>query len=306
MTLQPYNQTTLYGLDKYFNQFKDLYKSNKLPNKILLSGSKGTGKSTLAYHLINYIFSLYEENPYKTEDFMINDENQSFRLIQQNVNPNFTLLDVTLEKKNIDIKQVRQLIIDMTKTSFNTKPRFVLIDNIEFLNLNSINALLKILEEPSENTYFILINNCVKILSTLKSRCLEFKITLSNFESLNIAKKLIDTNIDEQINKDLINYYFTPGKIYNLVKFSNENKINLKSINLEKFLTFIIQENYYKKESPIKYMVFDFVELLLKKKINIGNLNFINKFLKKIGNTKKLNLDEESLFIELDSKILNV
>ena len=56
----------------------------------------------------------------------------------------------------------------------------------------------------------------------------------------------------------------------------------------------------------IKYMVFDFVELLLKKKINIGNSNFINKFLKKIGNTKKLNLDEESLFIELDSKILNV
>ena len=187
MTLQPYNQTKLYGLDKYFNQFKDLYKSNKLPNKILLSGPKGTGKSTLAYHLINYVFSLHEENPYKTKDFMISNENQSFRLIQQNVNPNFTLLDVTSEKKNIDIKQVRQLITNMTKTSLNTKPRFVLIDNIEFLNLNSINALLKILEEPSKNTYFILINNCVKILSTLKSRCLEFKITLSNLESLNVA-----------------------------------------------------------------------------------------------------------------------
>ena len=85
-----------------------------------------------------------------------------------------------------------------------------------------------------------------------------------------------------------------------------ENKINLKRINLEEFLTFIIQENYYKKESPIKYMVYDFVELLLKKKINIGNLDFINKFLKKIGNMKKFNLDEESLFKELDSKILNV
>ena len=53
-------------------------------------------------------------------------------------------------EKNIDIKQVRQLITNMTKTSLNTKPRFVLIDNIEFLNLNSINALLKILEEPSK------------------------------------------------------------------------------------------------------------------------------------------------------------
>ena len=304
MTLQPYNQTTLYGLDKYFNQFKDLYKSNKLPNKILLSGSKGTGKSTLAYHLINYIFSLYEENPYKTEDFMINDDNQSFRLIQQNVNPNFTLLDVTPEKKNIDIKQVRQLIIDMAKTSFNTKPRFVLIDNIEFLNLNSINALLKILEEPSENTYFILINNCVKILSTLKSRCLEFKITLSNLESLNIAKKLIDTNIDEQINKDLINYYFTPGKIYNLIKFSNEFDINIKNLSLKDLIYLIIDQRYYKKDTSIRYLIFELIEFYLRYNLN-SKFSTYNYFIKKIDNLKKFNLDQESFFLELKSKMLN-
>jgi DNA polymerase-3 subunit delta' len=210
------------------------------------------------------------------------------------------------EKKIIDIAQIRNMISNLNKSSFNSKPRFILIDNIEFFNLNSTNALLKILEEPPINCFFVLVNNNRKIIPTLKSRCINFKIDLTNKESYSIANKLIDTDTFDLINKELLDYYFTPGKIYNLVKFSNENKINLKTINLEKFLTFIIQENYYKKESPIKYMVFDFVELLLKKKINIGNLNFINKFLKKIGNTKKLNLDEESLFIELDSKILNV
>lgn len=304
MTLQPYNQTKLYGLDKYFNQFKDLYKSNKLPNKILLSGPKGTGKSTLAYHLINYVFSLHEENPYKTKDFMISDENQSFRLIQQNVNPNFTLLDVTPEKKNIDIKQVRQLITNMTKTSLNTKPRFVLIDNIEFLNLNSINALLKILEEPSENTYFILINNCVKILSTLKSRCLEFKITLSNLESLNVAKKLIDTNIDEQINKDLINYYFTPGKIYNLIKFSNEFDIDIKNLGLKDLIYLIIDQRYYKKDSSIRYLIFELIEFYLRYNLN-SKFSTYNYFIRKIENLKKFNLDQESFFLELKSKMLN-
>ena len=304
MTLQPYNQTKLYGLDKYFNQFKDLYKSNKLPNKILLSGPKGTGKSTLAYHLINYVFSLHEENPYKTKDFMISNENQSFRLIQQNVNPNFTLLDVTPEKKNIDIKQVRQLITNMTKTSLNTKPRFVLIDNIEFLNLNSINALLKILEEPSENTYFILINNCVKILSTLKSRCLEFKITLSNLESLNVAKKLIDTNIDEQINKDLINYYFTPGKIYNLIKFSNEFDIDIKNLGLKDLIYLIIDQRYYKKDSSIRYLIFELIEFYLRYNLN-SKFSTYNYFIRKIENLKKFNLDQESFFLELKSKMLN-
>ena len=304
MNLQPYNQTKLYGLDKYFNQFKDLYKSNKLPNKILLSGPKGTGKSTLAYHLINYVFSLHEENPYKTKDFMISNENQSFRLIQQNVNPNFTLLDVTPEKKNIDIKQVRQLITNMTKTSLNTKPRFVLIDNIEFLNLNSINALLKILEEPSENTYFILINNCVKILSTLKSRCLEFKITLSNLESLNVAKKLIDTNIDEQINKDLINYYFTPGKIYNLIKFSNEFDIDIKNLGLKDLIYLIIDQRYYKKDSSIRYLIFELIEFYLRYNLN-SKFSTYNYFIRKIENLKKFNLDQESFFLELKSKMLN-
>ncbi len=304
MILQPYNQTKLYGLDKYFNQFKDLYKSNKLPNKILLSGPKGTGKSTLAYHLINYVFSLHEENPYKTKDFMISNENQSFRLIQQNVNPNFTLLDVTQEKKNIDIKQVRQLITNMTKTSLNTKPRFVLIDNIEFLNLNSINALLKILEEPSENTYFILINNCVKILSTLKSRCLEFKITLSNLESLNVAKKLIDTNIDEQINKDLINYYFTPGKIYNLIKFSNEFDINIKNLGLKDLIYLIIDQRYYKKDSSIRYLIFELIEFYLRYNLN-SKFSTYNYFIRKIENLKRFNLDQESFFLELKSKMLN-
>ena len=306
MSLKPSNQTNLYGLDFYFQDFINLFNNNKLPNKILLSGYKGIGKSTLAYHLINYVLSKGEDYSYDFKNNKINSDNKSYKLIQNSSHPNFTLIDIMSEKKNIDIAQIRNMITNLNKSSFNSKPRFILIDNIEFFNLNSINALLKILEEPPINCFFVLVNNNRKIIPTLKSRCLNFKIDLTNEESHSIANRLINTDAFDLINKDLLDYYFTPGKIYNLVKFSNENKINLKSINLEKFLTFIIQENYYKKESPIKYMVFDFVELLLKKKINIGNLNFINKFLKKIGNTKKLNLDEESLFIELDSKILNV
>ena len=63
--------------------------------------------------------------------------------------------------------------------------RFILIDNIENLNKNSVNALLKIIEEPNENVFFILINNNEKnILPTLKSRCLTFKINFTFNESI--------------------------------------------------------------------------------------------------------------------------
>ena len=53
----------------------------------------------------------------------------------------------------------------------------MLIDNAEFLNINSSNALLKSLEESKINTFFFIIhNNSHKILKTIKSRCIEYKI----------------------------------------------------------------------------------------------------------------------------------
>ena len=63
-----------------------------------------------------------------------------------------------------------------------------------------INALLKILEEPLINTYFFLIHDInKKILPTLSSRCINFKISLSNKESIDIANKLLDNKLDSQI-----------------------------------------------------------------------------------------------------------
>ena len=51
------NQIDLYGYDKIFNEIVGLYKKKRLPKKIIFSGPKGVGKSTLAYHLINFILS---------------------------------------------------------------------------------------------------------------------------------------------------------------------------------------------------------------------------------------------------------
>jgi len=305
MNLSAINQTNLYGLEDEFFEFVKLYDNKKLPNKILLSGQKGIGKCTLAYHLINFILSHNEEFSYNLNNLTINQENKSFKLIQNGSNPNFNLIDVNTEKKKIDIDQIRNLINNLNKSSLNSKPRFILIDNIEYLNLNSINALLKILEEPNENTYFILINNNKKITPTILSRCLNFKITLSNKKILTISNKLLNDNINNLINEDLLNYYFTPGKIYNLVKFSKEKEINLSEINLNSFLSLLINKGYYKEDNKIKIMIYDFVEFFLLKKISIIYSDFFSYFLKRINDTKNFNLDEESLFIEINSKLLN-
>ena len=305
MNLSANNQTDLYGLENQFYEFVKLYNNKKLPNKILLSGQKSIGKCTLAYHLINFILSQNEEFSYNLDKLTINQENKSFKLIQNGSHLNFNLIDINSEKKKIDIDQIRNLINNLNKSSLNSKPRFILIDNIEYLNINSINALLKILEEPNENTYFILINNNKKITPTILSRCLNFKITLSNEKILTISNKLLNNNIYNLINKDLLNYYLTPGKIYNLVKFSEEKEINLNNINLNNFLSLLINKAYYKEDNKIKIIVYDLVESFLLKNISIIYSDLFSYFLKRINDTKNFNLDEESLFIEINTKLLN-
>jgi DNA polymerase III subunit delta' len=307
-TIEPIYQKKLFGLDKYLNELIKFYEKGIYPNKLLLSGQKGSGKSTLAYHFINYVLSKDEENCYDKKNFEINPENSSFKTILNKSNPNVSIIDINSDKKSIDIQQIRELILNLNKSSFNTKPRFVLIDNIEFLNKNSINALLKILEEPNYNIHFILINNNKKILSTLISRCINYKINLSNKQSLEIIDNLFDGNLKNIISNDLLNYYLTPGKIYNLIKFAETYDYNLVEFDLKKLLKIIIKQNHYKKDTFIKYMIFDLMEFYFRK-LNSSFSKKINDkysyFLRKISDTKSFNLDNESLFIEFEDEILN-
>ena len=99
MIITPITQTSLYELDSQLKTLIKLYKKNKLPNKILLSGQKGIGKSTMAYHLINFILSEDEEYSYEINNNKIDQNNRSYKLILNKTNPNFILIDVLDEKK---------------------------------------------------------------------------------------------------------------------------------------------------------------------------------------------------------------
>jgi DNA polymerase-3 subunit delta' len=311
MNLKPSQNIQLYGMNNFFNEITKLYNTDKMPTKILLSGKKGLGKSTLAYHIINYFLSNTEDLKYDSKNLTINKENRSFKLLLNDSHPNFYLVDLLNDKKNIDVAQIREMITYTTKSTFNNKSKFILIDNIEYLNKNSINALLKIIEEPNENLFFILINNNEKyILPTLKSRCLTFKINFTFNQSIDVSNKILNQNIFELINPDLINYYNTPGEIINLINFSLDKNINLIDYKLTDFLNLLIDNGYYKKNKVVKNLLVNFIELFFLKEYKLSKtkkslLKFYHNFITKIHNTEKFNLDEESLFLEFKSKLLN-
>jgi len=311
MNLKPSENTQLYGLNVIFDEIIKLYNEKNMPTKILLSGKKGLGKATLAYHIINYILSNTEDCKYDSIKLTINRGNRSFKLLQNNSHPNFYLIDLMGDKKNIDVAQIREMITYTNKSTFNNMARFILIDNIENLNKNSVNALLKIIEEPNENLFFILVNNNEKyILPTLKSRCLTFRIHFTFNQTIHVSNKIMNTNVLDLINLDLINYYNTPGEIINLINFSKIKGIDLNDYTLIDFLNLLIDSGYYKKDKMVKNLLLNFIELFFLKTYKINRaqktlLNFYHNFITKIHNTEKYNLDEESLFLEFKSKILN-
>ena len=307
MNIDPLLQSNLYGHKIIFNNLFQLYKNNNLPNKILLSGEKGVGKSTLSYHLVNSILSQDEEYSYCHKNFQINPVNRSFKLIQNKSHPNFSLVDVAEYKNNIEINQIRDLISNLNKSSFNSKLRFVLIDNIELMNINSANALLKILEEPNKNVNFILINNIKQILPTLKSRCINFKVFLSFKQSIDIINNLINADISDVINEELIDNYLTPGRLIQILRISNEYNIDLKKNNLKKLLIILIKDKIYKKEKYLNDIFYYLIESFFRKNLTVNNIrlrNFYSYFMNKIKDNKIYNLDEETLLMELEDKVL--
>ena len=102
----PLNQLNLFGYEYYFDLFDELYQKNKLPHSILLSGNKGLGKATFAYHFINYLLSQDEKNKYDNEKISIDQNNISYKLAVNETHPNLFIL-VSPSKTNIlhsDIK----------------------------------------------------------------------------------------------------------------------------------------------------------------------------------------------------------
>ena len=311
--LSPKNQLQLFGYDDYFNSFIKLFHKNKLPNTILLSGLKGSGKATFAYHFINYLLSYKEQNKYSTNNFTIHPDNKSYKSLCNNTHPNFFLLEDNALEENIKIDNVRDMLRFLNKSTYYSNIKIIVIDDAEYLNVNSSNALLKALEEPNNNTFFFIIHNSAnKILDTIRSRCIQFKFFFTSSKKKNILESIIkqyksDFNI-EKIDYNL--YFDTPGNILKYLKILNDSKIGNAKDKLS-CISYLIDKYKQKKESQLLIFISLMVELFYNelslknnKKLNIY---FYNKFkiMKQINDVRKFNLDKNNLFISLQGMLKN-
>ncbi len=196
------------------------------------------------------------------------------------------------------------------KSSFNDDYKIIIIDNVEHLNINSVNALLKIIEEPNNKIYFFLIHdNKINILDTLKSRCIKFNFLLNSQAKTKIINQLLNNDFYNNLNNDFKNIYNSPGDLVLLNDFFKENNVD-ENISIDVFLKMIIEKSLFKKSFYIKRNLSYFLELYFNKKINYFRSKdkffyFYKYFLSKISDSKKYNLDIESILIEFNGKMLN-
>ena len=295
--IKPINQLNLFGYKKYFDFFYELDQKNKLPNSMILTGQKGLGKATFTYHFINYLLSKDEKYNYDKNNFTINKNNITHKLVQNQTHTNLFILDAVNEE-NIKIEQIRKLLLFLNKSTYHKDLKIVLLDNAEYLNINSSNALLKSIEEPRKNTYFFIINNVYqKIPNTIKSRCIDFKINFNFYEKKNIFNKIVqsyDLNFNESDLEDFL-YFDTHGNLLNYLSCLSYFIELYKQKNDPKILNFIslFIHNFYN-------------QLSLKNGTFINNYyRKLNKILLLIDNMKKYHLDKKNFIFSIGKIIKN-
>ena len=109
------------------------------------------------------------------------------------------------------------------------------------------------------------------------------------------------------ISKEVIDNYITPGRLFQILRMSKEYSIDLKKNNLKKLIMILIKDKIYKKEKYLNEIFYYFVESFFRKNLTINNINlhkFYSYFMYKIKDTKIYNLDEETLLMELEDKVL--
>lgn len=187
------------GQEKALNILSEIFDSKRFPNAFLFVGKPGVGKFLTAINflkLINsdsretiqryisqfkepyvkYIFPLPRGKNETGEDGpfdKLSDEQMAGVLSELELKKSNPYYQLDIEKaENIKITSIRDIKRFLSMNFDEVKHRAIIIEDAHLMSNEAQNALLKSLEEPPPNLFFILITPYLEqLLSTTKSRC---------------------------------------------------------------------------------------------------------------------------------------
>ncbi len=288
----------LIGFEKEYSDLLKRYKSNNLPNSILIHGLSGIGKRTFLNKLVKNILNI---------EFKDSNVDHHLNLFKNNTHPNIKIIEKEIDSKtgkiksNITIEQIRRLktFLNSTTTIQNSS-KIVIVDSADYLNISSANSMLKILEEPKVNTYIFLISNQISLLlPTIRSRCLKIKLNTHNLTNFT---NIIKDNIDEISNEE-INFYFelTYGSPGTTILYYNNDFLDIFQLSIKCLLSNDLDDDKINLSNILSKLTND----------EFNNYLSMLKFILIVANKLKVNRDDKSLinipnYLELESLSTNL
>lgn len=288
----------LIGFEKEYSDLLKRYKSNNLPNSILIHGLSGIGKRTFLNKLVKNIINI---------EFKDSNLDHHLNLFKNNTHPNIKIIEKEIDSKtgkiktNITIDQIRRLKTFLNSTSIiQNSSKIVIVDSADYLNISSANSMLKILEEPKENTYIFLISNQISLLlPTIRSRCLKIKFNTHNLTNFT---NIIKDNIDEISNEE-INFYFelTYGSPGTTILYYNNDFLDIFQLSIKCLLSNDLDDDKINLSNILSKLTND----------EFNNYLSMLKFILIVANKLKVNRDDKSLvnmpnYLELESLSTNL
>ena len=273
-------------LQKITEKFKNEANQDKVSASYLFYGDKRVDLLSYALMFSKMIMTKNIQNDAEKEKIE--------RIIDNFQHPDIEIINKNNE--NIKIDEVREIIYSSIESSFNSPKKIFILCGIENLRKESSNALLKILEEPPKNVYFILLSRTLNIIPTIKSRTIKFHLSGMNNEELGVSKEI---------------YYFFDGNENDILEFKRQNlsldDIQFQINTVEDILQIVTEmKNYVSGEFAVKNSLDLTIKYnksieLIARRIRFWELENVYFFINEIENELK---KEREFLIGFLSKII--
>lgn len=216
----------LIGFENDFENLKKLITKKTFPHAILIAGKPSIGKRLFARHIAACLLANnVPEDKSALKSHIISE-------IPNATYPDLHIIELDEEKSNISVEQVREVINKLSLSSYYPMGSVVIINDAENMSISAGNALLKNLEEPEANKYFILTTSHPHLVSeTIRSRTQTIDCTpRTSREMQAIIMKIAKTDILNTIpENELENFLDGSLDIFNLGSLINNQTLLPKS-----------------------------------------------------------------------------
>lgn len=176
----PRETTALFGHREAEAALLAAYRSGRMAHAWLIGGPQGIGKATLAYRMARFVLTHRDPSSPAVRaatSLHVEPDDHVARLIASEAHGGLLTLERSANDKGvlrtvITVDETRETISFFGSTAAVEGWRVCIVDTVDELNPNAANALLKILEEPPQQSLFLLVSHApARVLATIKSRC---------------------------------------------------------------------------------------------------------------------------------------